>query len=73
VGPASPFPGEQWSKLGTLLFQHVRPITATITQAARGPERGGKPQEEERSEGKIKGKFQRGDRGEGSDGTAWKA
>jgi hypothetical protein len=40
VGPASPFPGEQWSKLGTLLFQHVSPITATITQAAQGPEKG---------------------------------
>jgi len=66
VGPASPLPGEQWSKLGTLLFQHVRPITATITQAARGPERG------ERSRGKIKGKFQRGERGKESDGTARK-
>jgi hypothetical protein len=55
VGPASPFPGEQWSKLGTLLFQHVRPITATITQAARGPEKGETTGGEK--QGQKKGKF----------------
>ena len=34
-------PREQWSKLGTLVFPSVRPITATITQEeeARGERR----------------------------------